>query len=178
MLQNKVVPSTCIFSLKELVAVYPSLTEEDDILLVIKGLTDFTLQDIYGIINLLTAPTSQVGRVTIVSNVDLGYIGVDYYFYVGDLFYGNLYKVVNGKRYELESTGKQKPNGKGKNKKDLTLETDDKFTKNRLFDRYKVYLGKDANMGFYENEVNFAIETVQEVDEKTLSRIKTINLFT
>lgn len=95
--KNGVYPHIVVLSSEKFKEMMPYLTLSDDILLVIKGLTDFTLAEVYSLIDDLASAEDRLFGVTILSNVDLGITSLPYYFYEGDLFYGHYRKVRLGK---------------------------------------------------------------------------------
>lgn len=103
--RNGVYPNDLLIEPTRFQDISPYLTKSDDILLIIKGLTDFTMTSIYGILAKFDEHKEKFKRVTILSNIPLGAISYDYYLYTGDLFYGNVKKVINKKVYDLDNNG-------------------------------------------------------------------------
>lgn len=185
MINNGVIPNSIILDTSKFNEILPYLSVEDDILLLIKGLTDFTLTDIYGLINVFKQNSSKLGRVTILSNINLGKVDLDYYFYTGDLFYGSVYKVVNGKRIVIndEDKGREtKTEEKGlrglfkkEKRTDKNQNKPDKFAKNAVANAYKVYNCKDVKVQIYSKDKK-AVESPKSKDG-VLERVKAINLY-
>lgn len=103
--KNGVYPSSLLTETSKFQEISPYLGKEDDILLIIKGLTDFTMASIYGLLKRFDAYKDKYKRVTILTNVPLGSVNYEYYLYSGDLFYGTVKKVVNKKQYDLDDNG-------------------------------------------------------------------------
>ena len=103
--RNGVFPAAMVLEPKKFQDMSPYLTIDDDILLIISGLTDFTMSDIYNLLSQFKEYENRFKRVTILTNIPLGVIPYDYYLYSGDLFYGSVIKVSNNKKYELDSNG-------------------------------------------------------------------------
>ena len=98
---NAVFPAAAILSPMKFKQVAPYLTKDDEILIVIKGLTDFKLSEVYQLFKDLDEYKEKLGKITILSNVHLGVVPYVYYLYEGDLFYGSLKRVERGKVRDL-----------------------------------------------------------------------------
>lgn len=105
LVRNGVIPLRLIVDPKKFRDVVSYLSLEDEILLIIKGLTDFTMSDIYSILKIFDEHKEQLKSITIMSNIMLGNIPYDYYYYKNDLFYGDVWKVSNNKLYDIETSG-------------------------------------------------------------------------
>lgn len=105
LLANNVKADTFILETVKFQEFLPYTTKDDKILLIIKGLTDFTMVEIYNIVNKILEVEEAKKNLVIMSNIDLGKIQVPYYLYSGDLFYGNVELVDGGKKYKLDTQG-------------------------------------------------------------------------
>lgn len=105
LLANNVKADTFILETVKFQEFLPYTTKDDKILLIIKGLTDFTMVEIYNIVNKILEVEEAKKNLVIMSNIDLGRIQVPYYLYSGDLFYGNVELVDGGKKYKLDTQG-------------------------------------------------------------------------
>ena len=103
--KNGVYPAAMVIEPSKFQDMSPYLTKEDDILLIIKGLTDFTMASIYGLLNKFKEYKDKYKRVTILTNIPLGNIDFDYYLYDGDIFYGSVKLISNKKEFELNEQG-------------------------------------------------------------------------
>lgn len=92
-------PSALVFEPLMFQEMAPYLRETDDILLIVKGLTDFTLKDIYSLLSKFKEYEGKYNSVTVLSNMDLGYVENIYYKYSGDLFYSSELLYVDRKKY-------------------------------------------------------------------------------
>lgn len=108
---NRVYPKTVVFDCSKFKEIAPYLGKSDEVLVVINGATDFSLSMIYSLLRDLENIESKLANVTVLSNIDLGKIQTPYYLYKGDLFYGDVVKVVKGKRIEDEATADKKDRG-------------------------------------------------------------------
>lgn len=188
MINNGVIPNSIILDTSKFKEILPYLSVEDDILLLVKGLTDFTLTDIYGLINVFQENSSKLGRITILSNINLGKVALEYYFYTGDLFYGTVCKVVNGKRYPIsddedgdnESSKSRSRFGLLRKEKraDKNQNNPDKPSKNAVAHAYKVYNCKDVKVQIYgKDKSSNDSSTPKATSKDVLERVKAINLF-
>ena len=105
--KNKVFPKTVVFDCSKFKEIAPYLKKEDEILVVIKGATDFSLALIYALLRELEDIRQKVGSITVMSNVDLGVIDTPYYYYEGDLFYGSYKEMLRGKEVISDEKGKK-----------------------------------------------------------------------
>lgn len=123
--RNGVYPGAMLIEPGKFQEISPYLTKDDDILLIIKGLTDFTMTSIYGLLAKFDEYKNKFKRVTILTNIPLGAVSYEYYLYTGDLFFGSVKKVVNKKVYDLDVNGN-------------IVENQKKFTFNKKKDNYKL----------------------------------------
>lgn len=103
--KNGVFPAAMVIEPSKFQDMSPYLSEDDDVLLIIKGLTDFTMASIYGLLNKFREYESKIKRVTILTNIPLGNIDFDYYLYEGDIFYGNVQLVSGKKKMDIDING-------------------------------------------------------------------------
>ena len=171
---NGVLPSSILFSAVKFKEVAPYLSSDDVILVVIKGLTDFSLAEVYGLIDDLEIVRSKVAEITIVSNVDLGYIESPYYLYKGDLFYGKMTEMSKGKKVvppkqksdTSEKSGKKSSTGVKNSVEPLAINT--------VMSRYKVfnknYNNTDNKPKVYggEKPVTFEVDTLTDLVRKSV----------
>lgn len=107
LLANGVKADTYVLEPVKLKQFVPYINNNSHLLLIIKGLTDFTIADIYNMIEYIGQGGVPLENVNILSNIDLGDIGISYYFYTGDLFWGDVFLVdKNKKRHKLTVDGK------------------------------------------------------------------------
>lgn len=109
-------PNTVIIDSKKLNNSIPYLTANDDVYLIIKGLTDFNMLDIYGIMREIEGVEEKGFNIYVLSNVPLGNVKLPYYEYTGDLLDGQVKRVLNGKDIFLNE--KCEPITKETSKKD------------------------------------------------------------
>lgn len=121
--KNKVYPGAVVFEATKFTEMAPYLTKNDEVLVVIKGLTDFNLAEIYSLINELEKVEEKIHDITIMSNMDLGKIPTPYHRYSGDLFYGEVLQVINSKFYAVEDSNKTEDENSKKGKKNKKSKT-------------------------------------------------------
>lgn len=171
---NGVYPGAVVLEPSKFQEMVPYLSSEDEILLIIKGLTDFTMTDIYGLLNKFSEHIEKVKTVTVLSNVNLGVIPYEYYYYTDDLFFGDVYKVVNNKKLEIEETGevsvskKRRPTRKSKG-------ISEKNKKNPIMFAFKRYKNeKGLKMQIYGKMERLKPE---EFDTNIIKAITAVDLF-
>ena len=103
--RNGVYPAAMVIEPSKFQDMSPYLSEDDDILLIIKGLTDFTMASVYGLLNKFKEYQEKYKRVTIMTNIPLGNVDFDYYLYEGDIFYGNVQLVSGKKKVDIDVNG-------------------------------------------------------------------------
>lgn len=180
---NGVIPNKALLDITKFGDILPYIEVCDDILLIINGLTDFTLADIYGFLNICKNNKNKIGRLTVLSNVMLGTIDTEYYFYTGDLFYGGVSRVVRGKIVRDETLEEVSEDTKKsgafsifrKNKSQLQENTGDNRSKNTVAFRYKVYNCRNVKVQIYGKEKTSKEESKNA--RNVSQRVKTINLF-
>jgi len=174
--KNGVYPSAMLIEPTKFQEISPYLTQEDDILLIINSLTDFTMQSIYGLLGKFKEYESRYKRVTIFSNIPLGSVSYDYYLYSGDLFYGDVCKISNKKKIELDENG----NEIAKNEKKVFLKkrTPAVKGKNPIMLQFRKYNNKKVKLMIYGRAKGVGID---EVEKKTSfeyeDKIKVIDLY-
>lgn len=143
----------------------PYLSDKDNILFIIKGLTDFTLAEIYNFLKTLKGIENDVKGVTVISNVHLGEnFDFDYYLYEGDLFYGDVKQVIGGKIIDNKET-----KGKVKNVKEQK-------TVNPVLAEYKVF-NNNTNIKIKGKPFVFEEIRLTEVDSSLIEKIHQIDFF-
>lgn len=100
-----VYPNTFILDPSRLAEVLYTIQPEDDILFIVKGLTHFSLREVYETSALLEQVQDKVNSVVILTNVALGTLAMEYYTYKGDLFYGDVFKTEKGKLIQIFEEG-------------------------------------------------------------------------
>ncbi len=103
--RNGIFPGALVIEPNRFKDMTPYLTKEDEILLIIKGLTDFTMASVYGVLNKFKEIQSKIKKITILTNIPLGNIDFEYYLYDGDIFYGGVQKVVGKKKIDIDFDG-------------------------------------------------------------------------
>ena len=158
--KNGVFPASMVIEPMKFQEMSPYLTKDDDILLIIKGLTDFTMSNIYALISKFKEYESKYKRVTILTNVPLGSIPYEYYLYSGDLFYGDVKKISNNKEYPLDENGNVEEVKKGFSfGKKKVVEV--KQAKNPITFQFKKYNDKKTKLMIY-GKINTEMEPVQQ----------------
>ena len=104
--QNNIIPDTVFYDFSEFEEYSMYFPEDTDILVLIKGMTDYTRVKIYDLLDVLNALENK-NTLTIATNVDLGKLAVDSYFYFDDPIEGAFVQVPAGKTYK-EVAGKRK----------------------------------------------------------------------
>lgn len=155
---NGVYPSVIILDTLKFTRALPYMSKDDDILLVIQGLTDFTLAEIYALLREFDNNKETVKNITIMSNVYLGVIPYTYYLYEGDLFYGKIKKVENGKIKAIEEVEDTVlVDGKKKNKRDkkeLEIKAEN-LKNNSVISAFKKYNYKKVKFIIYDKDSPF-----------------------
>lgn len=96
-------PEYVVFELDRFKDVLPYLDANTDVVLLVKGLTDFTMSDIYAFLKDVEDNRNEFGNFSVYTNIPLGAIAYDQILYSGDLFNG-LTKVVPAHK----GTGKER----------------------------------------------------------------------
>lgn len=113
--RNGVYPSRAIFDSRKYREIAPYLKEEDEVLVIINGATDFSMSKIYGLLRDVEESMKKVRSIKIMSNIPLGGVKTKYVQYKGDLFYGEVEK-KNEEVIEVEEGEELGIRGKIKNK--------------------------------------------------------------
>ena len=145
--RNGVFPSALLVEPTKFQDISPYLTKDDDILLIIKGLTDFTMANIYALLSKFRENEEKFKRVTILSNVPLGAISYDYYLYTGDIFYGDVKKITNKRTVELDMNGNEV--SKDEKKSILKKKVDYTKTRNPIMMQFRKYNNKGTRLRIY-----------------------------
>ena len=186
LINNRIVANSIVLDATKFKEILPYLDKSDDILLIIKGLTDFTMSEVYSLIGVFKQNLDKLGRVTILSNINLGRVDLDYYLYSGDLFYGKVKKISNGKvvadeefETDVETSGinnrllgvfrKKKSTDKNKNKPD-------NYNKNAVAHAYKVYNSNNVKVQIYSKDKKDNRQSLP-IEHDVLQRVKNINLY-
>lgn len=134
----------------------PYLGENDEILVIIKGLTDFTMAEVYSLFKDLELCQLKVKSINIFSNVLLGKVNLLYYLYEGDLFYPRELKQVRKmKVYDIDTLkeDEQEVESKGqkaKKSKQKQIE-EDKPVLNRHLEGYSIYKHNKKEVVVHQN---------------------------
>lgn len=171
---NGVYPGVVVFSPTKFKELLPYLSNKDDVLVVIKGLTDFNLSEIYTLLDDLLDIEERLYAVNVVSNVDLGVTPLPYFFYEGDLFYGNYQKVRGGKYLEhITPEGvvtKKDKKAQGKKSGNNTLV-------NPVMTRYKAYKRSSERLVIYGADTQKSKLQLEDNDDFLKDRIANIDAF-
>lgn len=116
LINNGVYPSVAVLDALKLREIAPYLTPYDDIMVIIKGLTDFTMSEVYTLISDLKEFEKEVKSINIFSNIYLGDIDFTYYLYSGDLFHGEHKEVIKGKVVKVQAKKERDKNDKSDSK--------------------------------------------------------------
>ena len=170
--RNGVFPAAMVLEPKKFQDMSPYLTKDDDILLIINGLTDFTMSDIYNLLSKFKEYENRFKRVTILTNIPLGVIPYDYYLYSGDLFYGSVIKVSNNKKYALDSNGNVDTQKRGLFSK-KTVEVVE--NKNPITFQFKKYNDRKVKIMIYGKMNKDVGETISHYEYE--DKIKIVDLF-
>lgn len=101
---NGVSPKSFVTNCAKFRELKPYISNDDTLLVIIKGFTDFTMLDVYALMNDIETVKSKIKRVVVMSNVDLGNVKFEYYRYDGDLFYGSVKHIIGGKEVDTSKT--------------------------------------------------------------------------
>lgn len=170
---NGVFPSSIVLDAKKFREMLPYLTKSDDVVILVKGLTDFTMSELYAVIHDIEDLGDNLNSVAVISNISLGVIKLPYYEYTGDLFFGAIRQVINGKPVTLDEKGQpvDKKNQKGK-----TTETKKTFKHNPIMKRYLKFNNPSVKLKIYGSEALKPV--VQSHGEKTdLEKIILVDRF-
>lgn len=157
---NGVFPSVILLDTLKFTRALPYMSKDDDILLVIQGLTDFTLAEVYALFKEFENNKETVRNITIMSNVHLGVIPYTYYLYEGDLFYGKVKRIERGKTYEMEEEqldieDVEKGKGKKKKSKENVVVPVEAMKNNAVMGAFKKYNSKKVKFLIYDKDDPF-----------------------
>lgn len=155
--KNGVYPGAVVFTPSKFKEMMPYLSSSDDVLVIVKGLTDFSLAEVYELFNDLADAEDKLYDIAVLSNVDLGVTALPYYFYEGDLFYGAYRKVKMGKysNYIVDTTSEETEDSKKDKKVKKTKPNEKPIHTNKInpvIARYKVYKRSNNKMVIYGSE--------------------------
>lgn len=154
--RNGVYPGAIVMTATKYKEIIPYLSKNDEVLVLIKGLTDFTMEEIYVLLDDIEETRDRLHAVTILSNIDLGKINKSYYYYTGDLFYGQVYESFNGKLTLIEEEDSEDKKKKGKQKKSKGSKDAENVAEvpsiNSVIARYLVYNKRDVKFTVYGSE--------------------------
>lgn len=174
--RNGVYPSALLIEPSKFQEISPYLTKDDDILLIIKGLTDFTMASIYNLLAKFEEYKDRYKRVTILSNIPLGAVSYDYYLYSGDIFFGNVTKISNNKVIELDDNGNEieKNTKKQSILKKKTVAVKDK---NPIMLQYRKYNNKVRLMIYGKSAIMDSVEPTISKPFEYEEKIKIVDLY-
>lgn len=171
--KNGVYPSAMVIEPSKFQDMSPYLSEKDEVLLIIKGLTDFSMASIYGLLNKFREYESKYKQVTILTNIPLGNIDYDYYLYEGDIFYGSVQKIVDKKKYDVDVNGDIIENQKkflfGKNKQEKAI------NRNPIMFQFKKYNNKRTKLMIYGKVAMNEPVTTSQFDYE--EKVKIVDLY-
>lgn len=160
--QNEVYADVLIFDSTKFKDYLLLLEPDDEVLLIIQGLTDFTMSEIEALMEDFETHKDRVKSMTVLSNIILEGYGGKYYYYIGDFFYGDVEEVENKKiNTKAELDGEREGSNKGTARK------------NAVAWRYKVF-NKSNKFTVYEKEEKLDSDRKESTD---ISRILTVDLF-
>lgn len=190
MIANGVYPHRVVLAPDKFREIAPYLKSEDEVLVVIKGLTDFTLMEIYALLNDLESFRDKLARITVMSNMDLGKISTPYYLYKGDLFYGTVKEVKNGRVLgevvrlsDEEGTvlyskdDKVKADSKRLKTKDMKEKSSDNMSINAVMQRYLLYKRHDKEVKVYGNTLKEVDASSASINDESLDKLVWVDLF-
>lgn len=100
--RNGVYPHALVLAPDKIPEMLPYMSKDDEVMVLVKGLTDFTMSDVYAMLSKLYENSGKVKRVMLMSNIEVGVVPYPYYLYEGDLFHGTVKVVKDRKQYTLE----------------------------------------------------------------------------
>lgn len=171
--KNGVFPHSLVLDPSKFQEMSPYLNKEDDILLIVKGLTDFSMATVYSLLKKFDTYKEKYKRVTILSNIPLGSVNYEYYLYSGDLFYGTVKKVINKKEYDLDSNGniiENKPKNSIFKRKNKEIERKG----NPIAFQFKKYNNRKVKLMIYGKVVE---EVLKKPSFEYENEVKAIDLF-
>lgn len=106
LVQNNIVPDTVFYDFSDFEDYSSFFPDDTDILILIKGMTEYTKVKLYDLLDVIKGLENKKS-LTLATNVDLGILSVDSYYYFDDPLEGAFVKVPAGKTYDSVS-GKRK----------------------------------------------------------------------
>ncbi|HBG5344062.1 TPA: hypothetical protein KQG29_001426 [Clostridioides difficile] len=185
-IKNNVYPTMVFFDIMDLIERMPYLTQNDHILILIKGLCDFTKEEINLLCKYFDKIKDNIGSFVILSNIELNIN--EYYLYQDDLFYGKIKEVKNRMSYisnKNDKVSKKIMNfiTNKKNKDNIDIAKDDIreniYNINNILKGYLVFNNKkDIDIFEKQNKTIFLDTDIEkEENNKYCSEIFKINLF-
>ncbi len=168
---NGVYPGAVVFDALKIKEMAPYLSLTDELLVIIKGFTDFTRHEVYTLIGDLEDNKHNVRSISIFSNVHLGKVSLDYFLYTGDLFYGECKEVKDGKIKSIAADS----NPKDKSKKSKEDAGTIKINENPFIFAYKRYSRKGVRLQVYGRKVKDA--PVNYVQDAFTEKVFLVDLF-
>jgi len=164
---NGVYPDMVILDAIKVKELAPYLLETDEILLIIKGLTDFTMSEVYMLLSDLQDFWKSVKSVNVFSNVYIGKVPFKYYMYSGDLFYGDVSEVEDGKIKEKVKV-KSVQADKGKKSVEKGAISEDTSNKNTFIKTYKKYGNRGVKLQIFGRKLKDipVVDSVSTLEEK------------
>ncbi|HBE9444601.1 hypothetical protein [Clostridioides difficile] len=185
-IKNNVYPTMVFFNIMDLIERMPYLTQNDHVLILIKGLCDFTKEEINLLCKYFDKIKDNIGSFVILSNIELNIS--EYYLYQDDLFYGKIKEVKN--RMSYISNKNDKVSKKiinfiinKRNKDNIYIDKDDIreniYNINNILKGYLVFNNKkDIDIFEKQNKtIFFDTDIEKEENNKYCSEIFKINLF-
>ncbi|MFA8997942.1 hypothetical protein ACEI87_09725 [Clostridioides difficile] len=185
-IKNNVYPTMVFLDIMDLIDRMPYLTQNDHVLIVIKGLCDFTKEEVHLLCKYFDKIKNNIGSFVILSNIELDIN--EYYLYQGDLFYGKIKEVKNRMSYISNKNIKVSEkimkfiiNKRNKEKIDMIKEDieDNIYNINNILKGYLVFNSKvDIDIFEKQNKTIFLDTDIEkEENNKYCSEIFKINLF-
>lgn len=174
--RNEIFPHLVVFRPQYFREMIPYLTEKDEVLVIVKGLTDFSMNDVYTLINDIEELGQSLKSVRLVSDVWLGKIPFKYFLYHGDLCYGKMELIENGNKKEVTIDNKKiKTKKTNKKEYDNDRNTPTLVSKNALFLRYSLY-NQRVKFRIYDKPKDGKISEYIDYDI-TVNKLLNVNLY-
>lgn len=177
---NGLRPKSFVTNCSKFKELKPYISSNDTLLVIIKGFTDFTISEVYALMNDIEDVRGKLRAVVVVSNINLGNVPFEYYLYEGDLFYGSMKHVVRGKTYDIVlddadtdvtiDTVKKKKVKAPKDKENKPVEI------NPVMQTFKHFNDNSLKVSYYGVEVKPEKDNVYNRVEE--ARIISVDLFT
>ncbi|HBF1820701.1 TPA: hypothetical protein KNT04_002680 [Clostridioides difficile] len=185
-IKNNVYPTMVFFNIMDLIERMPYLTQNDHVLILIKGLCDFTKEEINLLCKYFDKIKDNIGSFVILSNIELNIS--EYYLYQDDLFYGKIKEVKNRMSYISNKNDKVSKKIMNfiinkKNKDNIDIDKDDIreniYNINNILKGYLAFNNKkDIDIFEKQNKTIFLDTDIEkEENNKYCSEIFKINLF-